>query len=79
MAAAAGGGFEIEGDALVLGAAAPELAHGIDVEAGPGSGRGSAEVGQRAFDVGRERVPGQLAQFGQRFRYRRRHRSRQSR
>jgi hypothetical protein len=65
QAAAAGGRFKINGDALVLGAAALQVAHGIHVEAGPGSGPGSgaAEIGQRTFDVGRERVPGQLAQF----------------
>jgi len=60
-AAAAGRRLEINGDTLVLGAAAPQLAHGIYVEVGPV--RGAAEIGQRAFDVGRERVPGQLAQF----------------
>jgi hypothetical protein len=63
--AAAGGRLEINGDTLVFGAAAPQLAHGIHVEAGPGSGPGwaAAEIGQRAFGVGRERAPGQLAQF----------------
>jgi hypothetical protein len=60
-AAAASGRLEINGDTLVLGAAALQLAHGIHVEGGPV--RGAAEIGQRAFDVGRERVPGQLAQF----------------
>jgi hypothetical protein len=60
-AAAAGGRLEIDGDALVLGAAAPELAHGIHAEAGPV--RRGAEIGQRTLELGRERVPGELAQF----------------
>jgi hypothetical protein len=60
-AAAPGGRLEINSGALVLGAAAPELAHGIHAEVR--TVRRGAEVGQRALEVGRERVPGQLAQL----------------
>jgi hypothetical protein len=60
-AAAAGDGLEISRDALILGAPLPELAHGFYVGSGPR--RDAAEIGQRAFDVGRQRLPGQLAQF----------------
>jgi hypothetical protein len=58
--AVAGGRLEINGDTLVLGAATPQLADGVHLEAGPGSGPSwdAAEIGQRAFGVGRERAPG---------------------
>jgi hypothetical protein len=60
-AAAAGGRLEISGDALILGAPHPELAHGF--QAGPGPRRDAAGAGQRALGAGRQRLPGQLAQF----------------
>ena len=59
-----GGCLQVEGGALILGAALPELAHGV--EAGSGVPFGAlAESKQRAFRLGEERLPGQLAQFGQ--------------
>jgi hypothetical protein len=69
-AAAAGGRFEVEGGALIFGAALPELAHGI--EAGPGVLSGAlAESEQSTFHAGEERLPGQLAQLSQCHRHRR--------
>ena len=62
--AAAGGGLEFNGDALVLGAPLLEPAHGIHAEFG--LDRGIAEAGQGAFHPVEERVLGESAQLGQR-------------
>jgi len=61
-AAAAGGGLEFNGDALVLGAPLPEPAHGVRAEFG--LDRGIAEASQGALDPVEERVLGKPTQFG---------------
>jgi len=62
--AAAGGGLEFNGDALVLGAPLLEPAHGFHGEFG--LNRGIAEAGQGAFHPVEEWVLSESAQLGQR-------------